>query len=70
MNQRQNLHKKGVESHIRYKKYNIISKDYELIGRSKTTTALFMILVDLSEKIKWFTETVDTLAKSKVMIQQ
>ena len=66
------MDKKGGKSHFGYKLHSIIDRDYELIRRFKTTTeSLYDSQVNLSEKMKWFTETEDTLEQNqKVMMQQ
>jgi hypothetical protein len=50
----------------------MIKRDYVLIRIFKTTTSsLHDLSVDLSEKMKWFKKTDDTLEQNqKVMMQQ
>ncbi len=63
--------KKNGKSHFRYKVYNIIDRNYELIRRFKTTTAsLHDSYANLSEKMKWFTGTKDTLEQNQKIIMQ
>ena len=63
--------KKGMESHFEYKLHSANRRDYELIKKFKTMTALLHNpQLDLSELKKWFTGIEVLLSKSKVMIQQ
>jgi hypothetical protein len=62
--------KKGDKLQSGYKLHSIIAGDYELIKKFKTATSSFYAFqVDLLEKMKWFTDTEDTLKQNqKVMI--
>ena len=64
--------KKGHRLLFGYKFYSLIKRDYVLIRIFKTTTSsLHDSSVDLSEKMKWFKKTDDTLEQNqKVMMQQ
>jgi len=63
--------KSSDKLHFGYKLYSTIDRNYQHIRRFKTTTMSFHdCQVDLSKKMKWFTETEDPLEQNhKVMMQ-
>ena len=65
------MDKKGGKSYFGSKLHSIIERDHDTIRKFETTILpLHDFQVNLSEKIKWFTEIGDTLEQNqKVMMQ-